>query len=277
MIKKQKFAGIQYLGDSGISEQCKKAVIKLIHFGDNISEVKILTAIRDKYSCSHCLLIIDEFESVTAIKSGFTSGYNGEGPRILSYVLNLLREYTDKINEFSVSNNIISKIDDSCLTLNDMEKINSLKRVHPAVWYEYAYNFRSNNVYQDFPLEIPMALIDERLIDFAVRFPVNPDSEILNAYRLLESVIKDRTSLKDEVGLKLFAKAFQGDQSILYWDDIESGEHKGRGLLFNSIFQAYRNKRGHQNPEHNLKDDLREFLLVNELFHLEKESILRPE
>lgn len=277
MIKKQKFAGIQYLGEPGISQTCKDAVIKLIHFGDTISEVKILTTGIEKHSRSHCLFILDETESVTAIKSGFTSGYLGEGPRTLSYVLTLLRKYTDEINEFFVPQSILKKIDESCLTLNDLNKINNLKRVHPAEWYEYTYSIKSHNVYKDFPLELPLALIDERLLNFAIKFSSNPDNEILNAYRLLETLIKERTGIKNESGLKLIAKAFQGKESILYWEDIESNEHIGRGLMFMAVFQAYRNVRGHQNPKHDFKNDLKEFMLINQLFQLESQSILRVE
>lgn len=125
MIKKKKFAGIQYLGESGVSLSCKKAVMKLIHSGDEIKEVKILTARKDKYSQDHCLLITDSFDIQTAIKSGFSSGYSGEGPKTFSCILMLLQKYTDEISEFIVPSNILENIDNSCLTIKDMETINS--------------------------------------------------------------------------------------------------------------------------------------------------------
>ncbi len=40
---KAKFAGIQYLGKSGITQTCKEAVIQLIHASEDINDVKILT------------------------------------------------------------------------------------------------------------------------------------------------------------------------------------------------------------------------------------------
>ena len=38
---------------------------------------------------------------------------------------------------------------------------------------------------------------------------------------------------------------------------------------------SYRNHRAHQEPRHNLSDDIREFMLVNQLFFLENKAILR--
>ncbi len=276
MLPKNKFAAIQYLGESRITELCKEAVIKLIHFGDKIKEVKILTAEGDHSNC-HALLLTIDYEIQIAIKGGFSSGYSGEGPRGYAFILNLLNHYTENINEYITPINIFERLDSSCLTVEDLECINDLKKLRTARWYDFVpYQKKDRpNVFNQFPLTIPMALIDPRLIEIALEFNNNPDNSILNAYRKIESIVRERVCLTHESSTKLFSKAFQGDDSLLYWKGLDSGENKGRASLFTSIFMAYRNNRAHQEPKENLHNDIREFLLINQLFILEKKAILR--
>lgn len=276
MLTKKQSARIQYLGESGLTESCKQAVIKLIHFGDKIEEVKILTA-EGEHSNSHALLLTLEYETQIAIKDGFSSGYPGEGPRGYAFVLNLLNQYTENIGEYITPVNIFERLTNSCLTVQDIESINNLKKVRPARWYDFVPYRKEDrpDVFYEFPLTIPMALIDQRLIEIALDFHINPDNSILNAYRKIESIVRERTNLTHESSTKLFSKAFQGDDSVLYWENLDSGETKGRASLFTSAFMAYRNNRAHQEPKHNLDNDIREFLLINQLFILEKEAVVR--
>lgn len=273
---KAKFAGIQYLGESSITQTCKKAVIQLIHSGENIQDVKILT-FEDTYSKAHALLLTIEYDIQIIIKGGFASGYNGEGPKGYACVLNLLRQYTDNINEYIIPKSIFERISSSSLTVKDLEYIDNIERVRPARWYDsaYLYKEREHNVFSEFPLTIPMALLDTRLIELALNFNTSPDNAIMSAYRKIETIVRERTGLEHESSTKLFAKAFQGDDSVLYWENLDSGESKGRASLFASVFMAYRNNRAHQEPRHNLSDDIREFMLINQLFILESEAVVR--
>lgn len=188
-----------------------------------------------------------------------------------------MRNYTDNINEYIISKSIFERISNSSLTVKDLEYINSIKPVRPARWYEsiYLYKECERSIFSEFPLTIPMALLDARLIELALNFNINPDNAIMGAYRKLESIVKERTGLNNESGVKLFAKAFQVDDSVLYWENLDSGESKGRASLFTSVYMAYRNNRAHQEPRHNLGDDIREFMLINQLFVLESEAIVR--
>lgn len=273
---KSKFAGIQYLGDSGVTQICKEAVIWLIHAGEDIKDVKILT-FEEAYSHAHALLLTLRYDIQVIIKDGFASGYNGEAPKGYAFVLNLLRNYTDNINEYIISKSIFERISNSSLTVKDLEYINSIKPVRPNRWYDsaYLYKDRECSTFSEFPLTIPMALLDPRLIELALDFDKNPDNAIMGAYRKLESIIKARTGLNNESGVKLFAKALQGDDSVLYWENLDSSESKGRASLFTSVYMAYRNNRAHQEPRHNISDDIREFMLVNQLFVLESETNTR--
>ncbi|MCH8504956.1 MAG: hypothetical protein LAT50_11610, partial [Ectothiorhodospiraceae bacterium] len=56
---------------------------------------------------------------------------------------------------------------------------------------------------------------------------------------------------------------------------LEDAAQKGRANLFVGVYMANRNRRAHKELPSKLSDELREFLLVNELFLLEAESKLR--
>jgi hypothetical protein len=72
-------AMIEYAGVPGASKECQDAVIRLIQFGDRITRARILT-----YEREHCLLLTVNVGDLVAVKSGFASGYGGEGPRSFS-------------------------------------------------------------------------------------------------------------------------------------------------------------------------------------------------
>ena len=229
VLRKQEPAELEYLGESGTTGSCRQAVINLIHAGCKIEKVKILT-LEGKHSRSHALLLVTDFERQVLIKDGFSSGYSGEGPRGYAFVINLLSRYTENIDEYIIPEKLYERLIRSSLTTQDMKLIDDLNRVRPARWFEFAHyvNEDKMEIYKEFPLTIPMALIDNRLIDIALDFDRNPDSAILNAYRKIESVVRERTGLTQESSTKLFSKAFLGEESVLYWENIDSGESKGR-------------------------------------------------
>ena len=73
-----KLAGIEYHGISGGSRDCQDAVMRLLQCGEAIKRARIVS-----FSNSHCLLLTNEIGDRVAVKSGFSSGYGGEGPKIL--------------------------------------------------------------------------------------------------------------------------------------------------------------------------------------------------
>lgn len=75
--------------------------------------------------------------------------------------------------------------------------------------------------------------------------------------------------------MKLFSKAFQSDDSILVWKDIDSSEQQGRAQLFTGVYMTFRNRRAHRETSDNAYECLLEFLQVNHLFILESEAKVR--
>ena len=264
-------AAVQYLGIPGITRDCQNAVIQLLQCRVKISMTKILTN-----SNKHCLLLTDEMNRLIAIKSGFASGYSGEGPKGLSYVLQLLEYHDSMIDEYEVPDDVFHRLNSSALTVSDIDNIVKTVPVRPFRWTNYVFDkdikfAHDGEIWNRFPPIIPLAIVDSRISDLALDFWENPNDNLITGYKRLETQIRNRTGI-NEHGTKLFSKAFRGPLS---WKDIQSSEREGRANLFTSVFMAYRNPRAHQEYENSEGDYLTEFLLLNHLYIMERDSIIQ--
>jgi len=268
MAELDEAAGIQYLGDAGISVSCKEAVMGLLLVAEPPSRVKILTN-----SQTHCLLFaIGKYDAI-AVKSGFSSGYLGTGPSTFSFTLQLLESHGIEVEEYEVDKDFITRLDDSALTRNDIEGLENQHPVRPSRWWDYIHEIhqergKNGELWKSFPAVIPFKIIDKRIVDLAITFWKAPDERLLSGYRRLEDIVRRRTKI-DEIGTKLFSQAFQGPTSKLEWKGIDPGEQTGRAQIFTGIFQAHRNPRAYREPNDQNENLLSEFLLLNHLFLLE--------
>lgn len=273
-VRVSDLAALQYVGLSGISASCHHAVKRLVQYRDAIEQALILTC-REQ----HALLLTLPGEEQVAVKSGFSSGYSGEGPRTFAEVLLLLQALDVPIDECNVSPGLMDRLEASALTLADLQIIKTAKLVRPQRWHEYVYDAAPergarNGVFATFRPVMPWAIIDPRITDLAKRFFDSPDDCILTGFRRLEDAIRKRTGL-DEHGRKLFAEAFSGDDAKLEWTVTDKGEQVGRAQLFVATFMAYRNPRAHRELRADEGSMLMEFLMLNQLFVLEAESTPR--
>lgn len=110
-------------------------------------------------------------------------------------------------------------------------------------------------------------------MDLAITFWNSPDAQLFTAYRRLEDRIRERLGI-GEIGAKLCSTAFY-PPGRLYWPGIENGEQVGRANLFIGAFTAYRNPRAHRQLKEPPASQLTEFLLVNQLYRLEGEAVIR--
>jgi uncharacterized protein Ymh len=264
-------AGIEYVGLSGISKDCQDAVLRLLQYGDKITRARILSS-----SNKHCLLLTVNVGDVVAVKSGFASGYFGEGPRTFSYVLQVLDAYGVEIEEYIVPAEVIHRVDTSSLTKTDLQAVDEAKPVLPSRWDYYILERhleanRNGILWRNFPLVIPFAIIDSRITDLAISFWEGPDDRLLTGYRRLEDIVRERARI-DEHGAKLFAQAFSPSSGKLTWKNAGDAERAGRMELFTGAYKAYRNRRAHREPKDRGENLLIEFLLLNHLYLLEKES-----
>jgi hypothetical protein len=263
-----KLAGIEYVGLAGISKESQDGVLRLLQYGDRVTRAQILSNSRD-----HCLLLtINEGDNV-AVKSGFSSGYLGEGPRTFSYVLRVLEAFNTDIEEYEVAPETIERLDRSALTTADLDLIETSRPIRPRRWYDYILDRdRRPEDYEffreGFPLMVPFAIVDPRIMDLVVSFWEDPDNRLMKGYRRLEDVIRNRTAI-DEHGAKLFSQAFSPADGKLTWRGQNEGERAARMNLFINVYTAYRNRRAHREPRSSGEELLSEFLLLNHLFRLE--------
>lgn len=262
------------MGNAGITQECKIAVMRLIQFGERITNARILTS-KNQHSL---LLTLDECDYV-AIKSGFTSGYQGEGPRGFAFTLRNLKEYGVTIDEYLVKPALIEKIDTSSLTNGDISTIEKTHPLRPVRWHEYIYDRtfqigEKNGIWHDYPPIIPWSIIDPRIIDLALKFMDEPDHSLSTGYRRLEDIVRKRAKLEGH-GASLFSNAFEREKGILLWEGLSPGAHQGRIHLFTGVYMAYRNPRAHQELKTPITSLLSEFLLLNKLYTMEGESVER--
>lgn len=280
IIDQKKLARIEYHGSAGNTESCILAVSRLIHFGDVINKANLLSYFENSCGSHSLLLTVNEYTSIV-IKSGFSSGYSGEGPRGLSTVLKMLIRHNVEIDEYDISLGIHERLEASCLLNSDLDSLEEQRPIRPIRYYDYIdeeefpYEFNNSKLKKYFPPSINFGLLDKRIIDLALDFHGNSDHAINSAFRRLEDIIRSRTGLLDESGLKLLTKAFEGENSFLYWRDKNNGEQAGKSNLFKAIFSAYRNPRAHREINSNKHEALREFMLINELFLLESKAYER--
>jgi hypothetical protein len=267
-------AAIEYAGIGGSSKDCQDAVLRFIQFGDQITRVAIVSCSRD-----HCLLLTREGGDQVAIKSGFASGYGGEGPRRFSYVLQVLDSHGAEIEEYDVPQEFLDRIDDSALTQSDLEVLEQARPYRPSRWHDYVDERHFEDArkgtlwHHEFPPVVPFALVDARIMDLALEFWTGPDNSLLVGYRRLEDIVRERTGIEQH-GTKLFSRAFDPVSSPLKWKNIDDGERVGRMQLFTGTYGAHRNRRAHRELRAHSEELLAEFLLLNHLYRLEREAIL---
>ena len=275
----KQLAAIEYHGRSGDTESCLNAIARLIQFGNRIHKAYLLSNIESELGFGqHCYLLTIDYGEHIAIKSGFSSGYSGQGPSGLSKSLQMLIRHHVEIEEYEVNEDFIYQLDQSCLLISDLDSFKSMRPVRPKRYYDYILLeggdkvFDNNKIQSLFPEVVPYSVLDQRLIDLAIKFVDAPDQTLMTAYRRMEDVIRERSNFTGGSGSRLFSSVFQGNDAVLHWPKIPESETKGRVALFTGAYMAYRNRRAHKETDDDLKSALREFLLINQLFILESEA-----
>lgn len=272
MFQTQNYYYVEYLGDAGITLSCLQSLCKTLQTHSDLTTALLLT--NDQV---HAFLLKDDSGTYYVIRSGFTSGYSGEGPKGLAKALALLSKHRIETEEILIPTKLLNRLNNSSLNDQDIDFIYQQKIIRPIRLHDYIYPFE-NEVTQTtkskcyYPLELPYSIIDDRIFDLALLFKQDPDSALTKAYKRLEDIIRTRTGIHEH-STKLFAQAFQGENALLTWDVPDSAEIKGRVNLFTSAYMAFRNARAHREKDENLMHQYREFLLINELYLLEAEAI----
>lgn len=285
-VELSKLAAIEYHGADGVTQHCLDAIVRLIQFGDRIEKAWLLSGESEQWNCRHHAFILSiNYGDLVAIKPGFSSGYGGEGPGGLSKALQLLNRHKVEIEEHEIKPEMMERLSYGALLSSDIEAIQTSRPIRPNRFSDYIF-FDSDRrkIYSEqnlnflFPPVVPLSIIDTRILDLALSLEEHPDASLLTGYKRLEGLVRGRhIELAGLSAAKLFSKAYQGDNALLEWPNVEKPEAEGRASLFIGVFKSYRNKRVHHEEDTDLKSAIREFLLLNELFLLESTTRLRPE
>lgn len=284
-IEALKLADLEYHGSNGTTQYCLDAISRPIQFGDHIEKAWLLSTPEEEGGCrDHAFILTINNDQLVVIGTGFRSGYGGEGSRGLSKALQLLIRHHAEVEEYEIKAEVMNRLERRCLLSSDIESIESSNRVKSNRYYDYIlYDTKlAKKVFGDrelnslFPPVVPLAIIDPRILDLALTLEEQPDLSLLSGYRRLEGFVKAKHSeLEGLSAAKLFAKAYQGEKSILEWPAVDKSEAEGRASLFIGAFKSYRNKRSHHEQSDDMASALREFLLLNELFILELQAKLK--
>lgn len=269
---------IEYLGIAGVTESCLAALRRLIQFGAPIRSARVVSA-----DNSHALFLLIDEADLAIIRAGFTSGFPGEGPAGLAEAIKLIEHQDIPLDEVDVDTACLRRLNNGALTETDLKHIRHGHWPRPSRLYDYQRSARPGQetpggLYRRFPVVMPYRILDERLLDVALKFWKDPDAAVLSAFRRLEDVIRTRSGV-DEHGAKLFSRAFGGNRAPLRWPDIfHENEVTGRVQLFTGTYMAHRNPQAHAERAGDGDVDvmLVPFLAVNHLFLLERRAILAP-
>jgi hypothetical protein len=220
-------AGIEYHGVAGSSQDCQLAVLRLLQCGVPLVRARIVTM-----GNTHCLILTNEVGDMIAVKSGFSSGYGGAGPVCFSVVLQLLHSHHVDIDEWIADQALIARFDESALTADDVDRIAMGNAVQPSQWPKYILDrhreqSRNGTLWQEFPPLIPFSIIDPRIMDLAISFWDDPDSNLMRGYRRLEDIFRERTGFTEGT-TKLFSRVFTGKDAALTWVMPDESERNGR-------------------------------------------------
>lgn len=266
----------QYHGSPRTTQSCLDALVRQITEPGHVGLAVLLTCDHD-----HAFYLETQDPTPVLIKSGFTSGYPGEGPAGLAIALHFLLRHRIEVEEVIITPAMMARLNSSKLTAGDVSKVRSDRRILPTRIYDYMNDGLQgrgrgrpiDQMRRQNPLVVPWAVLDDRLVDFALEFHLEPDMTVLKAFRRLEALVKERCAMSAEShGVKVFQQAFRGAGAVLEWKGLPFAEVEGRAKLFEGAYSAFRNARAHRDEAVDKVRAYREFLLVNELFLLEAEA-----
>lgn len=267
---------IQYLG-TPYTQDCLEAIGFILQTQSYIEKALLLSCVHE-----HAYLI-KSHRNTYIIRSGFTSGYQGEGPKGLASSLQLFLKHNIEVEEIHISKKLMKKLNQASLSDLDLDNILKAQYIRPIQRYEHIYSIYKTTDYQHYndryyPEILPFHLIDTRIFDLALKFNDDPNYSILTAYTRLEDIVKVKIDDHSLFSNNLLKTAFISDKqrkSIYSWNKNNENVSNALGCLFTNVFTAYRNERAHSEVDKPYVKQLREFLLINELYLLERESIRR--
>lgn len=256
---------IEVMGQSGVTERCLEAIRRLIQCGDTILIARLLTA-----GDVHAFLLELDQERLVFVRSGFTTGYAGEGSRGLGQALALLETVGAEIKQHRISPKLLERGNRGQWSFADVQTMRATKVENPLSWLEWRHATRWvpgwPELWGNFPLVIPYGLLAPELMATALELPKRGGDALRDAYAQLELRIRALCGNTKEFGVRLMEKAFLGKEPLLRWVGEAAKEQEGRGGLFLSTFKVFRNPRAHEVVVPDLRREIQELMVLNQLW-----------
>jgi hypothetical protein len=274
---------IEFRGVRGTTQPCLESLASYLQERREKGLAILLSGPADKHGCrSHAFVLTLDDSPELLISDGFSSGYMGEGPRGLISAISILEISGWDINEVRLGEDLFERLCAGLATWDDLGRL--CKRRRRPISHVFDYVPRESldrdqmrRQWQAVTVNLPLPLIDSRILDIAVQFWMDPDGFLAKAYRRLEDLVRKRSGFNgvNDHGAKLFSKAFGNDKSPLVWR-VDNEDSICYAPLFTATFSGFRNSRAHRDPglesEHGLALEL---LQLNQLFILEAQLMER--
>lgn len=285
-------AEFDIVGD-GSSADCLSALAAQIERRSDLFAGVLVTGKRSGLDGvpKHLFLLVSgerDYPTYCIVRSGFTSGYGGEGPSATSRGLLLLLSVDAEIASRVVSGSLFDRIQRGDVAYDDLEGVRL--RGEPGLsWSTYVQGadwdvYNAGRTWADWTsAHLPLPLVTPGLQELVTDFRGHPEDAVVRAFRRVESRLRERlhavTNLPPGLsGAKLINHAYSADKGILRWPDAEPGDsiHNGRRDLLVGSFAIHRNPRVHH-EDHKLpyEQDIVAFLLAGEILQLIERSVPR--
>lgn len=273
-------ADVLYILVPGVTELALKGIEWVIQSGLDIQRCLLISSPRD-FGYNHAILIERSSASDVIVQGGLVSGHAGEGAKGLAKALALLDQHDVNVShEAVVQSDTWSRLCKGSLTETDLTNLwETYGGDRPVPYYisDFPKILHQRDYWTNRPVIMPFALIDPDLQDLArdlLNAKSSNDSALVRGYRRLEETAKSKsacTAIRDPWG-----SIFGPDNGLLMWPNCPPDEVKGRMQLFQGVAGAFRNPRAHSENVDSTYE-LNEFLLLNFLFRLLKDAVVRRE
>ncbi len=266
-----------YIGGVYTAESVR-AVQSLLQASSRPLKAFILSVVDESCQGKHAVLI-DTNRKSYVVRGGLTSGYCGEGPRGLSWIIELLEEFECYPQDVAVSPALLDRAQNYQLRESDLSSIRDAESHSATLAYCIPCREDRLSVWDGCSTPLPLALLDRRLLPIAVSFSEDADRALFEGYRRLEHILRSRLrGLRSEaVGSRerLAVLAFSGKTPALYWPNLDEAEATNRFKLFDASFSLFRNPRAH-NEGVSLDHAFEQFMILNLLFKYEAGAVETP-
>ena len=117
-------ASLNYVGDNDVSSKCFHDMLYILQTYD-IESVIIVTFDKE-HSKEHGFLLVGD--TMWCIRDGVSSGYGGQGPLYLSYMLYVLQKISIDIFELDAGDDMQERMKRNSLTIKDIKYCQTAKR-----------------------------------------------------------------------------------------------------------------------------------------------------